>query len=50
MPSGGLKSLVRVVVSLNRLQRALEPEGNLLDYGILRLCYTQRTKVHVFPQ
>ena len=37
MTSGGLRSLVRIVVSLNRLRSALELEGKLLDVGIIYL-------------
>ena len=37
MPSRGLKSLVQVMVSLNRLRRALELKGKQLDVSILHL-------------
>ena len=37
MSSGGLKSLVRVVVWVNLLRRGLELKAELLDVGILHL-------------
>ena len=37
MPIGGLRLLLQVVVSLNRLRRAFELEGKLSDVGILHL-------------
>ena len=37
MTSGGLRLLLQVVASLNRLRRAFELEGKPLDVGILHL-------------
>ena len=37
MSSGGLKSLVRAAVLLNRLRRGLELKAELLDFSILHL-------------
>ena len=37
IPSRGFKSLVRVIVLLNRVRCALEPEGKLLGVSILHL-------------